>query len=126
MGPNDKHDKAPTDPIAFVDTVMDHVAQEEADSAEFTPEEDRWARGVRQNVDTHLAALRRQLTQIQPERPTSIPDEIRALDREALLTRLEILLQGSDVRHAHVDLTELTTDELRQMVAAILEPPTEE
>lgn len=125
MGPNDKHDKPPTDPLAFIDTVMDHVAQEEAeaDEVEFTPEEDRWARGVRQNLDTHLAALRRQLTPAQPTHKhlAPIPDEIRALDREGLLARLEILCQSPHARARYTpqDLTGLTTDELRQMVVML-------
>jgi hypothetical protein len=104
---------------------MDHLAQEEADTTEFTPEEDRWARRVRQGVDTQIAALRRQLTPVRPklESLPPIPDEIRALDREGLLARLEILRQGPGVRYAHMNLTGLTTDDLRQMVAAILEPP---
>jgi hypothetical protein len=126
MGPNDKHDKPPTDPITFVDTVMDHVAQEEADNAPFTPEEDRWALGIRQNVDMHLAALRRQLTLDQPTSKRPISDEIRALDREGLLAQLEVLRRGPGARYAHLDLTRLTTDDLRQMLAEILEPSTEE
>jgi hypothetical protein len=128
---NHKHDRDPVDPVAFVNTIMDHLAQEdpvEADTTEFAPEEDRWARRVRQGVDTQLAALRRQLTPVRPKlkRLPPIPDEIRALDHEGLLARLEILREGPGVRYAHMDLTGFTTDDLRQMVAAILEPPIEE
>jgi hypothetical protein len=117
------------DPAVVLDAVMDHVALERAERAEvFTADEDRWARGLRQHVDRELAALRRQLTPAEPRRKrlAPIPDELLALDRGALLARLEILRQGSGVRYAQQDLNGLTTDDLRQMVAAILEPPTEE
>jgi hypothetical protein len=122
-------DNACADPSFVLDAVMDHVALEHAESAEvFTPDEDRWARGVRQRVDRELAALRRQLTPEQPrhKRLAPIPQELLALDRHALIARLEILRQGSGVRYAHQDLTGLTCDDLRQMIAAILGPPTEE
>ena len=135
MGPkcttdhSDIADKPDADPSVVVDAVMDHVAMEYAESAEvFTPEEDAWARGVRQRVDRELAALRRQLTPSQPrhKRLPPIPDELLALDRQALLVRLTSLHQASGVRYAHQDLTGLTCDDLRQMIVAISEPPTEE
>ena len=135
MGPKketdhpDMVDKPAADPRVVFDAVMDHVALEHAESAEvFTPEEDRWARGVRQRVDRELAALRRQLTPTQPRRKRlpPIPDELLALDREALIGRLTSLRQASGVRYAHQDLTGLTCEDLRQLIVAILEPPREE
>jgi hypothetical protein len=122
-------DKPSADVVAIVDAVMDHVAQEYADSAEvFTPEEDRWAQALRRRVDSELARLRRQLTPVRSTRKRLPPisDELRALDRDGLLARLAVLRQASGVRYAHQDLTGLTTDDLRQLVAVILEPPTEE
>jgi hypothetical protein len=124
----DTTDNPVADPSFVLDAVMDHVALEHAESAEvFTPEEDRWAHGVRQRVDRELAALRRQLTPDQPpHKRLPIPEELLALDRQALLARLETLRQGSGIRYAHQDLTGLTCDDLRQMIAAILGPPPKE
>ena len=122
-------DKPDADPIVVLDAVMDHVALEYAESAEtFTPEEDRWARGVRQRVDRELAALRRQLTPAKPrhKRLPPIPDELLALDRQALIGRLTSLRQASGVRYAHQDLVGLTCDDLRQLIVAISRPPKEE
>ncbi|HEU4726477.1 MAG TPA: hypothetical protein VFT22_01250 [Kofleriaceae bacterium] len=111
----------------LLDVAQDHVAQEGTDGAEFTPEEDEWARNVRQSVEMRLAALRRQLTPEQPKRRrlAPIPEDLQALDRSALLARLEALRIRQSVRYAHLNLTELSTEDLRQMVATILEPPTE-
>src|SRR5678815_4441731 len=125
MGTDDKGQGPRMNSVAVVNAIMDHVAQEEADRAVPTPEERRWARGVRKRVDVELARLRRQLTptELKPKRPPPIPDEIRTLDRAGLLAQLEVLRQREGVRYAHLDLTELSTDDLRQMIAALLEPP---
>lgn len=120
---------ADIDPTAVLDAIMDHVALEHAESAEFfTPSEDRWARELRQQVDRSLAALRRQLTPTQPKykRLPPVPDELLNLEREALIARLTSLRQASNVRYAHQDLTGLTCDDLRQMIVAISGPPREE
>lgn len=103
-----------------LETVLELVAEESIDPAD-EARADAWARGLRQRVDTQLAALRRQLT---PARPVprdaiGISDEIRSLDREALLARLEILSQAPEVRIAHLDLSGLSEDDLRQLVAEI-------
>jgi hypothetical protein len=135
MGLKNKTDKShvmdipSADVVAIVDAVMDHVAQEYAEStAVFTPEEDRWAQALRRRVESELARLRRQLTPARSirKRLPPISDELRALDRDALLARLAVLRQASGVRYAYQDLTGLTADGLRQLIAVIMEPPTEE
>lgn len=117
------------DAAFVVDAVMDHVAMEAAESAEvFTPHEDRWAHGIRRRVDRELAALRRQIRAAPPryKRLPLIPDELLALDRHALIERLTSLGQAFAVRCAHQDLTELTCNDLRQMIVAILGSAKEE
>jgi hypothetical protein len=111
----------------LVDAGLVPGRQEDVDGAEFTPEENEWARNVRRSVEMRLAALRRQLTPEEPKRRrlAPIPEYLRALDRTALLARLEALRTRQNVRYAHLDLTELTEEDLRQIVATILEPPTE-
>ena len=127
MGRNEK-DHLPVNHVAVVRIVMDHVAEDEAERAAFVPEENRWARRLRREVDGQLAGLRRQLIaeQSRHKRPPPIPPEFLALDRAGLLSRLELLREQHGVRYAHLELTGLTTDDLRQMIAAMLEPPRED
>src|SRR5262245_59257480 len=103
-----------------LETVLELVAVESGEPDE-EARLDAWARSVRQKVDTQLAALRRQHMPARPvpRRAVAISDEIRSLDREALLARLEILRQSPDVQIAHLDLSGLTEDDLRQLVAEI-------
>jgi len=135
MGDKNKTDyptatsKPLTDSEIFLDAVMDHVALEHAErAAVFTPEEDRWAHGAQQAIERQLAALRRQLTPAQPppKRLPQIPQELFALDRAALVARVGNLTQEQGARYHHLDLTGLTDDDLRSMIAGILKPPTEE
>lgn len=123
-----KPDNATVDSVRLLDTIMDHVAQEEADTAVFTEEENQWARRLRQEVDARLAELRAQLAPAvrNTKRPPEIGPEIQGLDRQQLLERLDELRQHPGVRFAHLDLAGLDTDDLRQLVAAILAPPQEE
>jgi hypothetical protein len=103
-----------------LEVVLEHLSAESVD-----PEDDAradvWARAVRQNVDTQLAALRRQLNPARtaPRRAARISDELLTLDREGLLARLAILRQVPEVRVAHLELQGLTTADLRQLVAEI-------
>ena len=124
MGPKDRNRQPIKDPVAFVNTVMAHVAEEEADQATGTADDRRWARELRQQVDIKLAALRRELaaTPCKHKRPPPIPEEIRALERPELLEHLVRLRGCEGVRYAHLDLQGLTDDDLRQLIAAILEP----
>jgi hypothetical protein len=126
---NDESDGPLIDPRLVLDAIMDHVAMERAESIEaFTPEEDRWARELREKVESKLAELRRQLTPVQPlhKRLAPIPEELFALDRDALVVRLDTLRQESGIRDAHQDLTGLTPDDLRTMIAGLLNPPIED
>ena len=126
---NDESDGPLIDPRLVLDAIMDHVAMERAESIEvFTPEEDRWARELREKVESKLAELRRQHTPVQPphKRLAPIPEELFALDRDALVVRLDTLRQESGIRDAHQDLTGLTPDDLRTMIAGLLNPPIED
>jgi hypothetical protein len=103
-----------------LETLLELIAEDRGDP-EDEERVDAWARAVRQNVQTQLAALRRQLVPARPvpRRATRISDEILALDREALLARLANLRQAADVQIAHLELSRLTEDDLRQLVAEI-------
>lgn len=104
--------------------VMERIAQElSADSFEddLGAREDRWAQNVRRNLDAQLVAMRRRLAPARTTTPraTRISAELRALDRAALLERLATLRSGPEVRFAYLELTELTTDDLRLLVAEL-------
>jgi hypothetical protein len=103
-----------------LETVLAHVSAECVDSDD-DARADMWAQRIRAKVDAQLAAMRRQLNPARPmpRRAARISDEILALDREGLLARLEILRQAPEVRIAHLELSGLTTDDLRQLIAEI-------
>ena len=121
-----KHDKPAPCAVAMLDAVITLVAEDEAEDGQSTPDQARWAHGVAQAVAIRVAELRRQLTPARPviKRAAPVASQIRALDRVGLLARLETLRQGEQVRYAHQDLTGLSDDDLRRMLA-ILEAPTE-
>lgn len=123
MRPNDKDDKPVRDASAVLDAVIDLVAEEEAENGEPTEQDIRWSRDLRAQMQSRIAALRRQLTPAQPNAPQDTPPgaEIHALDREGLLARLEAL-RGDGERNARPDLTGLSDDDLRQMLANLVGP----
>jgi hypothetical protein len=102
------------------ETVLELVAEESVDPVD-EARANSWAHALRQRVDTQLAALRRQLTPARPvpRHAVHVSDEIRSLNREALLARLEVVSQAPEVRIAHLDLSGLSEDDLRQLVAEI-------
>ena len=124
MPPTDQHDRPAPDAITILDAVIDHVAEEEAENGVSTAQEVRWAQDLRRKMQSRIAALRRQLTPVQPVVRRSVPigSEIRVLDREGLLAQLEALRQDGDVRYAHQDLTGLSDADLRRMLAILMEP----
>lgn len=121
MPPSDKDDAPVPDAIAILDAVIDHVAEEEAENGEPTEQDIRWSRDVRREMQSRIAALRRQLTPVQPVDQPAAPlgSEVRGLDREGLLARLEALRQGND---AHQDLTGLSDEDLRRMLSILMGP----
>ena len=120
MPPSDKDDAPVPDAIAILDAVIDHVAEEEAENGEPTEQDIRWSRDVRREMQSRIAALRRQLTAAQPIDQPAVPigSDIRVLDRESLLARLEALRQGDSAQ----DLTGLSDDDLRRMLARLTGP----
>jgi len=118
-----RHSKRPArdaDPVHPLETLLAHVSADSVDPID-DAHADVWAREVRAKVDGQLAALRRQLNPPRgvARRAARIDDELRALDRDGLLARLAVLRQAPEVRIAHLELSGLTTDDLRQLVAEI-------
>jgi len=121
MRRNDKGDGPIPDPIAILDAVIDHVAEEEAETGEPTEQDLRWSHDLRREMQSRIAALRGRLTSAQPiAQPVSpVSTEVRALDREGLLARLKALRLGDDDAQ---DLTEMSDDDLRRMLATLMGP----
>jgi len=124
MRPNDKDDKPVPNASAVLDAVIDLVAEEEAENGQPTEQDIRWSRDLRAQMQSRIAALRRQLTPAQPNAPQDTPrgTDIRALDREGLLARLEAH-RGGGGGNARQDLTGLSDDDLRQMLANLVGRP---
>jgi len=123
MRPNDKDDGPVPDAIAILDAVIDHVAEEEAENGEPTEQDIRWAHDLRLKMQSRIAALRSAHTgPTNHPGPAPMDSELRALGREGLLARLEALRQHGGVQYAHQDLTGLSDDDLRQMLAIWVGP----
>jgi len=120
MKRNGKRPSNETDSLHPLETLLAHVSEESVDPVD-DARADVWACGVRAKLDTQLAALRRQLNPARPtpRRAARISDELIALDREELLARLAVLRKIPEVQIAHLELSGLTTDDLRQLVAEI-------
>ena len=103
-----------------IERVAQVIAAEPVE-ADFGIREDRWAQKLRRDIDSRLAAMRRQLVPARaaPGRVTRISAELRSLDRAALLSRLDTLQQAPGVRVAHLALSGLTTEDLRLLVAEL-------
>jgi hypothetical protein len=112
-----RSDREPTHPL---ERVIQEVSVDSFEE-DFGVREDRWAQKVRRDLDAKLAGLRRQLGPAHaPQRhATRISAELRALDRAELVARLEALQRTPGVRIAHLQLSSLTTEDLRLLVAEL-------
>lgn len=124
MTPTGKHDGTVRDPIATMEALLDDVAEQAAEDYVPTADDLRWARELRATVERRLANLerrpRRAATDTSERHDVIVPAEIQALDREGLLARLEILRQDPNVQWAHHDLTGLSDDGLRRLLADLM------
>lgn len=119
MTKDDKADCGTRDPVAIWEDILDLVAEDDAENGESTDEDREWSKSLDATVRARLAEMRRQLTpgDVPVQRGVTIPPEIEALDRQALVERLEMLRQGANVRYAHQELTGLSDNNLRIMLA---------
>jgi hypothetical protein len=128
--PTDKRNKpmnsTATAAESALDAVLHHVALEAMDHDDSTKRDDHWANALHQEMQSQIAALRRQLV---PERAVispigRTPTDYQTLDRKTLLARIEVLRYSGSVRYAHLDVTGLSDDDLRRLLAT-LEAPTD-
>lgn len=115
--------------LEILDAIYNDAALAEAESESASPEDTKWAHGVRSSVQSRLAEMRRSLTpaaapakKAKPIRPSLL-----ALGRDALVERLTQLTQrmGGAVQFAHRHLAGLSDDDLRRLIDT-LEPSTED
>jgi hypothetical protein len=126
MPPKDNDPPEGVDAASVLDTVLHHVALEAAERGDATEVVSQRTLELHQQTLSRIAELRRQLTPVQPiiKRAEPIARELQLLDRDALLAKLEALRHDAGVRYAHMELTNLSDDDLRRMLAT-LEPATE-
>jgi len=110
-------DPEPTHPLERVIQEVSAVSFEE----DFGVREDMWARKVRRALDAKLAGMRRQLSPARSDQrqSTRVPSELRALDRAELVARLDALQRDPGGRIADQELANLTTEDLRRLVAEL-------
>lgn len=123
MSQNGKRSRTARDPIAIMDGLLDDVAEQAVEDLEPTADSVRWSQALGDKVRRQLASMERRGARTptdQVRRSVTIPAEIQALDREGVLARLEILRQSANVQYAHQDLSGLSDDELRRMLAHAL------
>jgi hypothetical protein len=126
----DKRDKptngTTTAAESALDAVLHHVALEAMEHDTWTERSDCWANGLHQKMQSQIAALRRQRA---PARAAispieQVPTDYQGLVRKSLLARIEALRHSGSVRHAHLEVTGLSDEDLRRLLAT-LEPPAE-
>jgi hypothetical protein len=103
------------DAIAIWDDIMDLVAEDDVEHGESSAADRQWSKHVDVKVKARVAELRRRLTpmDVPIKRGVTIPPQILALDRDAVVAQLEILRQSKNVRYAHRELTSLSDNNLR-------------
>lgn len=115
--------------LEILDAIYNDAALVEAEEGKSTPEDQRWARDVRSNVQARLAEMRRNLTpaatpvkKAKPVRPSLL-----AMGRAALIERLSqlTLKMGGAVQYAHRHLAELNDDDLRRLIDTLDPEPSD-
>jgi phage gp46-like protein len=121
MTSNGKHDQTLPDPTVVLDTIIEHVAEDEAENGSSTEADEQWAQALHQKMAARIAVMRRQLTPLRA--PITAPSPIRSklydLHREQLLARIAALVESGTVQYAHQDLTRLSDADLRRLLTEL-------
>ena len=122
MASNTNRPKAPHTAVDTLAAILAHVAMD-ADNDDRPTDDDRdWAQALAADTQRRLNAMRRARTPRSPAigPAASISAELQALARPALIAQLGQVSQRGDAKFAHRDLTGLTDDDLRQLLAVAL------
>jgi hypothetical protein len=127
MASNGKYDDGLPSPVAVLRTILEHVAEEETEDGPSTEAEERWAQKLHQTMTARIAVMRRQLTPFGApiKAPSPIRSDLHALPRLEMLARIAALVEAGAVQYAHQDLTGLSDEDLRWLLAE-LSPTTED
>jgi hypothetical protein len=121
MRSNGKHGQRLPSPVAVLDTILEHVAEEEAESGSSTEADEQWAQALHRKMTARIAVMRRQLTPLRAPitAPSPIRSELYVLHREQLLAQIAALVESGAVQYAHQDLTRLSDADLRRLLAEL-------
>jgi hypothetical protein len=112
--------------IDILDAIYRDAALVEAEQGESTPEDRRWAKDFRARLQSRIAEERRALLPAAtvPKKARPIRPSILAMTYDALLARIAVLTErlGDSVQFAHRHKTDLSIDDLRQILEALEEP----
>lgn len=119
-----KHDRPMRDPIDIWDDLLHDAAEQAAADSKPTEDDRIWARHVEGRVMAGLTGLRRRhMTVSVPKlRRVTIPPDIQAMTREALLVQLDRLHQEGKVQYSFRKLRKFSDDDLRNILTAALRP----
>jgi hypothetical protein len=106
--------------LDILDAIYNDAALLEAEHGKSTPEDQKWAQGLRGRVQARLAEMRRNLTPAAgvPQKAKPIRASLLALGRDALIEKLTQLTNAmsGEVQYAHRHLGGLSDDDLRRLV----------
>jgi hypothetical protein len=122
MTKDDRAGSGKRDPIDVWDDILDLIAETDAEDGEATDADLAWSASLDITVKSRLAEMRRRLTpgEVPIQRGVTIPPEVEAMDRRALVEQLEILRRAGAARYAHQELKGLSDLELRNMLALLM------
>jgi hypothetical protein len=115
MTDDTKSCSVPRDPRAVWNDILDLVADDDAQTGESSEQVKQWSRQLDAQIKARVAELRRSLTptEVEIKRDVTIPPEILAMGRDALVAQLEILRQSGVISIQHLRLTGLNDQSLR-------------
>ena len=113
----------PRDPRAVWADILEMVADDDAETGESSEGVKQWSQRLDAQVRSRVAELRRRLTptDVEIKRDVTIPPEILAMGRNAVVAQLEILRQAGLVRYAHQELTGLSDYNLQLALVLAME-----
>ena len=115
MTDDTKSCSVPRDPRAVWNDILDLVADDDAQTGASSEQVKQWSRQLDAQVKSRVAELRRSLTptEVEIKRDVTIPPDVLAMGRDALVAQLEILRQSGVISIQHLRLTGLNDQSLR-------------
>lgn len=114
---------APRDPRAVWADILEMVADDDAETGESSEGVKQWSRELDTPIKSRVAELRRRLTptDVEIKQDVTIPPEILAMDRDALVAQLESMRQSGVVSIQYQQLRGLNDKSLRTTLVIALQ-----